>query len=584
MTHLLDTILGTEPHISSAALEAFEAIFGQPLLEANAGDEVKRAVKILCNQYGVQSHEEARQICLDLRHVVFDIFATGGHADASRDQNVVKVLGMFEPVLRLLCDNMGIAQNDNGALDRMSSFGKHFKPFVQQNGERLNVKVTVTNPKTMQRIKTLEIDGRPVSLEDIMSTPVVSESHLDNTPAQRRQYRIEHIPSHDDAVREYQGVVPWCLTWDDSKYWNKYSNGGANKCYFVFRDDFDSVEETTGYNDPRDEYGLTAIGIFIAPDGTVAHLFNRHNRVDHIYSDKDMERLVGKPFEEAFPPYTEEEIEESRERCGEGRIDPVTCDNFFEQCTRIAEYQMEHDEWEGMYDVVNNLSERTMNVGYNDHTGNEVNVAIIRDSSDNKLYATVMLYDTNVYQTSDMLYPYCDWIPVESALDITTIGRGNGRMPDKYGAVVVIGNQIIAIVDNWAAYVWNMPDGYSPAQEPSLIDHLILSEDVDDSDHSYHRNDLAYPVAIFVHPEGSAMSNILVLPNSRIGDPFLLLPDDCTITADDDTKSVKYALMDDSDMFNDPANGGVMHDMPDAVIREIWQRGSIDEVEEDDDE
>lgn len=128
------------------------------------------------------------------------------------------------------------------------------------------------------------------------------------------KYNIVWIKNYDEAKkygRYTEGTQQWCLT-QYRKYWNQYTKGNTVKMYFLVSPDIDAVEPEPGPNAPLDEYGLSLIGVGIAPDGTLDNCCTRWNHMhggsDMAMTEEQLCKLLNvKELSDVCPPFTDED-------------------------------------------------------------------------------------------------------------------------------------------------------------------------------------------------------------------------------------------------------------------------------------
>ena len=130
-------------------------------------------------------------------------------------------------------------------------------------------------------------------------------------------YRVVWIPNFETAKKygHYtEDTQQWCLT-EMRRYWNNYTKGNTVKMYFLIAPNVDEVEPEPGPNAPLDEYGLSLIGVGIAPDGTLDNCCTRWNHMhggsDMSLSEEQLCKLLNvRELSDICPPFTEEEHSE----------------------------------------------------------------------------------------------------------------------------------------------------------------------------------------------------------------------------------------------------------------------------------
>lgn len=127
-------------------------------------------------------------------------------------------------------------------------------------------------------------------------------------------YKVVWIPNFETAKKygHYtKNTQQWCLT-DMRRYWNNYTKGNTVKMYFLIAPNVDEVEPEPGPNAPLDEYGLSLIGVGIAPDGTLDNCCTRWNHLqggtDMSLSEEQLCKLLNvRELSDICPPFTEED-------------------------------------------------------------------------------------------------------------------------------------------------------------------------------------------------------------------------------------------------------------------------------------
>lgn len=128
------------------------------------------------------------------------------------------------------------------------------------------------------------------------------------------KYRVVWIKNFSEAEKygKYtEDTQRWCLT-EYPRYWKQYTKGNTVKMYFLMSPDVDTVEPEPGPNAPLDEYGLSLLGVGIAPDGTLDCCCTRWN---HMHGGSDMaldeaqlcKLLNVRELSDVCPPYTDED-------------------------------------------------------------------------------------------------------------------------------------------------------------------------------------------------------------------------------------------------------------------------------------
>lgn len=131
-------------------------------------------------------------------------------------------------------------------------------------------------------------------------------------------YTIRWIKSFEEAKpygKYTEDTQQWCLT-QYRKYWNNYTKGNTVKMYFLMSPDIDTVEPKAGPNAPLDEYGLSLLGVGIAPDGTLDCCCTRWNHMhkgsDLAMNEEQLCKLLNvRELSDVCPPFTEEDRKEA---------------------------------------------------------------------------------------------------------------------------------------------------------------------------------------------------------------------------------------------------------------------------------
>lgn len=130
-----------------------------------------------------------------------------------------------------------------------------------------------------------------------------------------RRYKIIWMENYSVGQPYYQYTtgVPsgsWCYLNSESTF-KSYTKGGSTKLYLALMEGFENITP----DDP--EYGPSMLGIDIGPNGELIHVNNRWNHAhDHIdkrkgdnkYTAEELSDLLGGPYFEICPPFTEDEL------------------------------------------------------------------------------------------------------------------------------------------------------------------------------------------------------------------------------------------------------------------------------------
>ena len=133
-------------------------------------------------------------------------------------------------------------------------------------------------------------------------------------------YRVVWIPDFPTAkkyARYTEDVQQWCLTQEKS-YWSRYTKGNTVKMYFLMSPDIDTVKPEAGPDAPLDAYGLSLLGVGIAPDGSLdcccTRWNHRHGGSDMAMDEAQLCRLLNvRELSDICPPFTEEDRERQKE-------------------------------------------------------------------------------------------------------------------------------------------------------------------------------------------------------------------------------------------------------------------------------
>ena len=135
------------------------------------------------------------------------------------------------------------------------------------------------------------------------------------------RYTVKWIRNFEEA-KQYgmytEGTQRWCLT-EYRRYWNNYTKGNTVKMYFLMSPDIDEVKPEPGENAPLDEYGLSLLGVGIAPDGTLDCCCTRWNHLnggsDMAMDEEQLCKLLNvRELSDVCPPFTDEDRAESAAR------------------------------------------------------------------------------------------------------------------------------------------------------------------------------------------------------------------------------------------------------------------------------
>jgi hypothetical protein len=134
------------------------------------------------------------------------------------------------------------------------------------------------------------------------STDMVDTGHTN--------YRVVHIESFAQS-QQYSHFFDsnpndrWCII-EDNGYWNRYTKNGRNTAYYLIAPGAEDMTAKVGENCPKDEYGLSLIGIMIGLRGTLEHCCVRwnysHGASDHELDVEELEELLGRPLSVLCPP------------------------------------------------------------------------------------------------------------------------------------------------------------------------------------------------------------------------------------------------------------------------------------------
>lgn len=135
-----------------------------------------------------------------------------------------------------------------------------------------------------------------------------------HTGGNGKKYRLVNIHNFREAT-DYSRFVSWCIC-SSSSYWTDYSNHNTRKCYFLLAEGFEDEPEVPGEGCPKDSYGESMIGFFVAPNGSISSCCCRwnyqHGGNSSMYNKDEISDLIGMPFDQACPPYSQEELEEKK--------------------------------------------------------------------------------------------------------------------------------------------------------------------------------------------------------------------------------------------------------------------------------
>lgn len=111
---------------------------------------------------------------------------------------------------------------------------------------------------------------------------------IENEKEEKREqnptdYKIEEINSFEDA-QKFSKYVSWCITKSKDMY-NRYTENGRNKLYFLLKKGFENVEKKDNSSAPFDEYGLSMIAISITNGGELNTSTSRWNHDINGYGD-----------------------------------------------------------------------------------------------------------------------------------------------------------------------------------------------------------------------------------------------------------------------------------------------------------
>lgn len=152
-------------------------------------------------------------------------------------------------------------------------------------------------------------------------------------------HRYTIIPMQDhEACTAFAPYVCWCITYDDSRHYDGYTNGGMGKFYICLRDDFKKYPDhkkkrvEPGPDAPLDDYGLSMIAVSVNPDGSCNTITTRWNHdnckdADHAMTVGQLEDLLGVNFYETFKPRSKEELRELG-YIGHDEVNAVLADGY----------------------------------------------------------------------------------------------------------------------------------------------------------------------------------------------------------------------------------------------------------------
>lgn len=133
------------------------------------------------------------------------------------------------------------------------------------------------------------------------------------------RYRVVRVDSFEQS-KEFAHFFDsnpkdrWCII-GSKEYWNRYTRRGKNTAYYLIAPGAEEMTAHRGENCPKDEYGLSLIGIMIGPRGTLEHCCVRWNysngASDHELSADELSELLGRPLEVLCPPRERKEGEVS---------------------------------------------------------------------------------------------------------------------------------------------------------------------------------------------------------------------------------------------------------------------------------
>lgn len=124
--------------------------------------------------------------------------------------------------------------------------------------------------------------------------------------------------SNFQQAKKYGPYTDWCICHDNMN-WEQYTNEGRNTVYFMLNDDWQNTPKKRGENYPYDEYGESMISVIVFPDGDLAWSTCRWNEgethgdiskrykkcPDLLYSPKELSKILGDNFYDAFQPMDE---------------------------------------------------------------------------------------------------------------------------------------------------------------------------------------------------------------------------------------------------------------------------------------
>lgn len=338
----------------------------------------------------------------------------------------------FEPgVLRLLCTDAGWNPKDPNNIPNYIIITK-IKKVLNYISKYSNDPTKYDNFLNNKSINVLlnelktDLETKEKEENEKLSNMTFDSDHT---------YNIVQITTFEEACKYCKYTNPdsrWCLTYSLENY-NNYTNDDTFAMYFCFRDDFETVQCKVGEECPMDDYGLSMLCVIVDTEGNLSTFTTRwnHNAKGHTVgadiglADKyTISKIIGKPFNNVFKPYTEEEIEENAKRnyqmilnFGEEQwiSDLKTLVGWAED-NLIDIYNSDHDEydpdydpsWDEIFDYINEYYENAPELkhsGIADYSA----VTIIDDTflilPVGNYYRILLLTHPNTYKkANDVLY------------------------------------------------------------------------------------------------------------------------------------------------------------------------------------
>lgn len=141
------------------------------------------------------------------------------------------------------------------------------------------------------------------------SSESTSTDMVDTGSTNYRVVRIKNFAQSQEFYHYFDSNPQdrWCIIENDG-YWNRYTKRGKNTAYYLIAPGAEDMTAEEGENCPKDEYGLSLIGIMIGPRGTLEHCCVRwnysHGASDHELDVEELEELLGRPLSVLCPPKT----------------------------------------------------------------------------------------------------------------------------------------------------------------------------------------------------------------------------------------------------------------------------------------